>query len=352
MIPNPVAGNIESGARRRPTGLSRACEPSMAQATIDLAAIGHNTSLLRKACSGAQLMAVVKANGFGHGAVEIARTALAHGASWLGVTSQAEAMALRLQGIDAPMLMWLYGPHEDLAHAVSADVSISVASMAQLALVANTAQRTGTHARIHLKIDTGLSRSGILPQDWRSLAGAARRMSRAGLLSVEGVWSHLANAEDTRDTYIDEQYQRFSGALGVCRELGLAPAIRHIANSVALLRSPGLRLDLVRVGPRALRYRTAAGALPRAVIGHDPVGPGADDQARGYGHAGVVRAGLCRALRHHAGAGAARFRRRHTARGRQPGKRADQRHAMPDRRKRLGQAVHQHGSSRRYRSSH
>src|ERR1700761_6873974 len=106
-------------------GASASAMQGLSVATIDLAAIAHNTELLAKAAGHARLMAVVKANGFGHGAAQVARTALAHGASWLGVTTQAEALQLRDEGIDAPMLMWLYGPREDLTQAVAARIDIS-----------------------------------------------------------------------------------------------------------------------------------------------------------------------------------------------------------------------------------
>jgi alanine racemase len=221
---------------------------SLAYATVDLAAIAHNTALVAKAAGGARLMAMVKADGFGHGAAQVARTALAHGASWLGVTSQTEAMALRHQGIDAPILMWLYGPSEDLSPAVAASVDVSVASTAHLGCIADAARRTRHAAAVHLKIDTGLGRSGALPADWPALVAAARRLEQAGVIRVVGIWSHLGNAEDPSDPHLAEQSRLFGEAFEASRAAGLAPQLRHMANSAALFQMPELHFDLVRAG--------------------------------------------------------------------------------------------------------
>jgi alanine racemase len=193
-------------------------------------------------------MAVVKADGFGHGAAQIARTVLAHGASWLGVTSQTEAMALRHQGIGAPILMWLYGPGEDLSAAVTASVDVSVGLTAHLDCVADAARRSRHIAAVHLKIDTGLARGGALPDDWPALVAAARRLEQAGTIRVAGIWSHLGNAEDPSDSYLVEQARLFAEALEAGRAAGLTPRLRHMANSAALLQMPDFRFDLVRAG--------------------------------------------------------------------------------------------------------
>jgi alanine racemase len=217
-------------------------------ATIDLGAIAHNTALLAKAAGNARLMAVVKANGFGHGAAQVARTALAHGASWLGVTSQAEALQLRNEGIDAPMLMWLYAPGDDLTHALMANIDISVASIAHLHCVADAVCRTGRVAAVHLKVDTGLSRSGALAGDWPALTAAARQLEARGVIRIAGIWSHLGNAEDPSDPHHIEQARAYRSALEVAQRAGITPTLRHIANSAALIQVPELRFDLTRAG--------------------------------------------------------------------------------------------------------
>ncbi|GAB7521459.1 alanine racemase [Paraburkholderia sp. 2C] len=217
-------------------------------AAIDLGAIAHNTALIAKAAGNARLMAVVKANGFGHGAAQVARTALAHGASWLGVTTQAEALQLRSEGIDAPILMWLYAPGDDLTHAAMANIDISVASTAHLHGVANAVHKTGRVAAVHLKVDTGLSRSGALPGDWPALTAAARQLEVRGLIRIAGIWSHLGNAEEPSDPRHIEQARAYRSALDVAQQAGITPALRHISNSAALFQVPELGFDLTRAG--------------------------------------------------------------------------------------------------------
>jgi alanine racemase len=218
------------------------------EAVIDLAAIAHNTALLAKAARGAQLMALVKAQGFGHGAVHVARTALKNGASWLGVASPAEAMALRHQGIDAPLLTWLYAPSEDLAQVIRASIDVSVASLAHLYCLAEAAWQTGHTASVHLKVDTGLSRSGALPSEWSALVAAARRLEEAGSIRVAGIWSHLSNAEEVADPSVSQQIQLFNNAIEIGRKAGLSPTLYHLANSAGILQLPQTHFNLVRAG--------------------------------------------------------------------------------------------------------
>jgi alanine racemase len=220
---------------------------ALAHALVDLAAVGHNAALFVEK-SRTPVLAVVKADAFGHGMPEVARAALAHGASWLGVTSAAEALAVRAAGIDAPVLSWLHGPSTDFAALISSDVDLSVASVEQLAAVATGAQRAGRAALAHLKVDTGLSRSGAGRKDWPELVRWARRFERDGLLRVQGVWSHLAAAETSGSTTTQRQVAVFREALAVITAAGLTPAVRHLANSAAALTVPETHFDLVRAG--------------------------------------------------------------------------------------------------------
>ncbi len=145
--------------------------PALAEAVVDLSAIGHNTDVIRAHTQSA-IMAVVKADGFGHGLVPAAHAALTHGATWLGVTSAAEALALRAAGIAAPILSWLHGPDEDLRPLIAAGVDISAAGEAHLAGIATSAAALGATATVHLKVDTGMSRNGASPDDWPRLVAA------------------------------------------------------------------------------------------------------------------------------------------------------------------------------------
>lgn len=225
---------------RAPTG-------ALATATVDLAAIGHNTALLGRHTR-AGLMAVVKADGFGHGMVGVARAALAAGASWLGVTSSAEALLLRAAGIRAPVLSWLHDVDEDLSALIDEEVDVSVSTPQHLRSVAEAALRLGRPARVHLKVDTGLSRNGAAADDWPELLAWASRAQAAGAVRVHAVWSHLATADLPGHPGVSAQARRFDEAYAAARAAGLAPPLRHLANSAALLAAPATHHDLVRAG--------------------------------------------------------------------------------------------------------
>ena len=216
----------------------------MAQAVIDLEAVAHNTRLLAGAAGAAGLMAVVKADGFGHGATQMTRVALRHGASWAGVTSAAEALALRADGIEAPILMWLYSPTETFEDLLRNRIDVSVSSLPSLAAVADAALRTGTIGYVHLKADTGLSRGGSPIDEWPDLVEWARKYEAANLLRVRGVWSHLANAEAIDNPRLRTQLNLFAEM----RAIAGAVPITHLANSAALLQLPETHLDLARPG--------------------------------------------------------------------------------------------------------
>lgn len=221
--------------------------PPRAEARIDLGAIRHNVRFLSgaAAASGAATMVVVKADGYGHGAVPVARAALEAGAGWLGVCTLEEALELRAAGIAAPVLSWLHLPDEDFAPAVAADVDLSVSSVRHLAAVLDGARRAGRPARLHLKIDTGLSRNGCTPADWPALLDAVVGAGEA--VEVVAVWSHLAYADQPHHPTIDMQRSRLDEAWALARARGFAP-IRHLANSAATMTRPDLHLDLVRPG--------------------------------------------------------------------------------------------------------
>lgn len=220
----------------------------MAEAIIDLNAIAHNTGILAGTSGAAGMMAVVKAGGFGHGAAEVARTALRHGATWLGVTSVAEALSLRAEGLDAPMLVWLYPPTETFEEVLTAGIDVSVGAPDTLEVLADAAERTGTVANVHLKLDTGLSRGGAPVEEWARLFAWARKFEAAGLLHVRALWSHLANAEDRDHPWLQAQLREFAAARRAAAAAGIDPPILHLANSAAALHVPEARFDLTRAG--------------------------------------------------------------------------------------------------------
>lgn len=222
--------------------------PSLSEAVVDLEAVAHNTRLLRLAADDADLMAVVTADGFGHGATEIARTVLDHGATWLGVATVDEALALRSAGIVAPMLLWLYPPHETFAAAVAAQVDISASSVAALEAIAAAALRLDVVADVHLRADTGMPNGGADPSEWELLCAKARRLEVVGAIRVVGLWSDLADVTDPRSAVLAAQLEAFAVFRATALRAGIMPPFVHLASSAALLRLPSTRFDLVRAG--------------------------------------------------------------------------------------------------------
>ncbi|WP_460394952.1 alanine racemase [Actinophytocola sediminis] len=218
-----------------------------AELVVDLDAIAHNTALIA-GTAGTPVLAVVKADAFGHGLLEVARTVLAHGADWLGVTTCAEALRLRRAGITAPVLSWLHPHDTDFAAAIEAGIDLSASSTRHLRHIASCAAGTAGTASVHLKIDTGLRRNGAPAEEWPALVALARRLERAGLVRVRGVWSHLVHAGDPGGAYVRRQVEWFDQAVAVARAAGLEPELRHLANSAAALAAPHCRYDLVRPG--------------------------------------------------------------------------------------------------------
>jgi alanine racemase len=215
---------------------------------VDLDAIASNVaSLVRR--TGRPLLAVVKADAYGHGLVPAARAALAGGASWLGVAQLDEALRLREAGVDAPLLAWLLSTEPaPVAAAVRRQVTLGLSHPSQLATVLDAARGSGQVAEVHVKVDTGLNRNGVPLTDLHAFATALAQAERAGLVAVGGIFSHLAWADSPRHPTVDRQAQLFGEAVEVARDAGLRPTWRHLANSAATLTRPDLHLDLVRPG--------------------------------------------------------------------------------------------------------
>ncbi|MBX9246996.1 alanine racemase [Actinotalea ferrariae] len=219
-----------------------------ARAVIDLAAIRSNVAALRGTAGSAQVMAVVKADAYGHGLVPSARAALAGGATWLGVAQLEEALALRAAGVDAPVLCWLYAPGAPLGRAVEAGVDLSVSAGWALVEVVDAARATGRTARIHVKVDTGLGRGGAMPRELESLLDAALAAQAEGTVDVVGLWSHLAWADAPDHPTVLAQAAVFDEAVALAERRGARLEVRHLANSAATLTNPAMHYDLVRPG--------------------------------------------------------------------------------------------------------
>jgi alanine racemase len=237
---------------------------SPAQALVDLDTISANVAALREHVAPSAVMAVVKAGGYGHGAVAAARAALHGGAQWLGVVHVAEALELRAAGIGGPLLCLMAIGTDAHAAAIEADVDLSAGSvdMVRQITAAAAAAGRGHPARLHLKADTGLSRGGATAADWPSVVDAALTAQAAGRLRVVGLWSHFASADEPGNPSVGEQLAAFGEALAVAEKAGITPEVRHIANTAAALLEPQARYDMVRIGGGVYGLSTLPGGPP------------------------------------------------------------------------------------------
>ncbi|HET9632875.1 MAG TPA: alanine racemase [Terrabacter sp.] len=217
-------------------------------AEIDLAAVEHNVRTLRALAPSSELMAVVKADAYGHGLLPVARAALRGGATWLGTAQFAEAFALRDAGIATRLLTWLSVPGSDFAGAVSRDIDLSASAPWVLDEIAAAAAAVGRTARVHLKVDTGLGRGGAYGADWSVLVQHARGLEAEGSVRVVGAWTHFAHADSPEHPTVLAQQDRFFEAVAEAERAGLRLEVRHLANSAATLVHPSAHADLVRPG--------------------------------------------------------------------------------------------------------
>ncbi len=217
-------------------------------AVVDLDAIAHNVATLREHAGAAAVMAVVKADGYGHGAAQVARAALAAGAAELGVATLDEALALRRAGINAPVLAWLHTPQADFAPALQNDVQVAVSSERQLDDVVDAVRRTGSTATVTIKADTGLNRNGVAPAAFPALLDALRRAQAEETVRVRGIMSHLAHGDDPQNPFNDVQAQRLTDLAAAARAVGVRFDVVHLCNSPAVLTRPDLAFDMVRPG--------------------------------------------------------------------------------------------------------
>lgn len=219
-----------------------------AEAVIDLDAYRANLRLLADRAPTAALLAVVKANGYGHGMAECARAAREADAAWLGVATVDEALELRSHGDTGPVLCWLNAPGADYAAAIDANIELTASSADQLREIASASAGQRQPARVQLKVDTGLSRNGARGDQWIELVEAAAAEQAAGRVVHTGTWSHFACADQPDHPGNDAQEAAFMEAIDALAASGLKPGMRHLANSAATIARPSSHLDLVRVG--------------------------------------------------------------------------------------------------------
>ncbi|HSS24993.1 MAG TPA: alanine racemase [Mycobacterium sp.] len=220
----------------------------LAEAVVDLGAIEHNVRVLREHAGPAQVMAVVKADGYGHGATRVASASLAAGAAELGVATVDEALALRADGITAPVLAWLHPPGLDFGPALLADIEIAVSSVRQLDELLDAVRRTGRTATVTVKVDTGLNRNGVAPAQYPSMLTALRQAVAKDAIRLRGLMSHMVYADQPDNSINDVQAQRFTALLAQARDQGVRFEVAHLSNSSATMSRPDLAFDMVRPG--------------------------------------------------------------------------------------------------------
>lgn len=216
-----------------------------AWADVDLDAVARNVEQLRAIAGPAAVCAVVKADGYGHGAIPVARAAVAAGAEWLAVAHVPEGEALRAAGIDAPVLVLSEPDPSAMPQVVAADLRVTLYTHAGIEAASHAADEAGTTVRAHLKVDTGMRRVGADPVD--ALA-RAKEIVASPALELEGVWTHLAVADEPEHPFTAEQLRRYRDVLAELAAAGVEPPVRHAANSAGALAHPDARFDLVRCG--------------------------------------------------------------------------------------------------------
>ena len=275
-----------------------------AEAIVDLSAIKSNVELLKKT-SGTKLLAVVKADAYGHGLIPVAQAAISAGADYLGVALLEEAVTLREAGISAPILAWLVQPGSDFAQAIALDIDIAAASLKALSEISLASQQVQKKARVHLEVDTGMTRGGFLAE-WDQL-GAAHVQD----IEIVGVFSHFARADEPAEKQNQDQLARFAEMVAKLEALGFSHLIKHLSNSAATLKNNAAAFDIVRTGiaiyglspdvqtlgsSSALKLRPAmqlraALYLVKDVPAGTPVGYGATESTKLDTRLGVVTMG-------------------------------------------------------------
>ena len=212
-----------------------------AEFLIDLSALASNVSKTKKECD-VDVLAVVKADAYGHGLIRVASAALKAGASWLGVALLEEAITLRENGIDAPVLAWLVSPGSDFESAISRDIDLGVSSIKGLREIKSAAAKISKIARVHIEVDTGMTRGGFL-DEWQELL-----QEDFTHLEVVGIFSHFARADEPGEKQNIDQLEKFKQMVAALEKIGINPPIKHLANSAASLKDKDSYFNMVRVG--------------------------------------------------------------------------------------------------------
>ena len=219
---------------------------SRAVAEVDLQAIKNNLTLIKGKTS-AQVLAVVKADGYGHGLIPVSKAAIEAGADWLGTALLEEAIELRKNGIKVPIIAWLTPCGEDFKEAIKLDIDLSISSLEVLTEIVTAGEQLKKLPRVHIEIDTGMSRGGI-GDDWKVFTLECSRLIKDNKLEVVGIWSHFARADEPLEKMSQEQLLVFSNMVNELKSLGIEPKFLHIANSAAALTLKDSHKSIIRWG--------------------------------------------------------------------------------------------------------
>lgn len=219
---------------------------SRAVAEVDLQAIKNNLTLIKSKTS-AQVLAVVKADGYGHGLIPVSKAAIEAGADWLGTALLEEAIELRKNGIKVPIIAWLTPCGEDFKEAINLDIDLSISSLEVLTEIVTAGEQLKKLPRVHIEIDTGMSRGGI-GDDWKVFTLECSRLIKENKLEVVGIWSHFARADEPLEKMSQEQLLVFSNMVNELKSLGIEPKFLHIANSAAAITLKDSHKSIIRWG--------------------------------------------------------------------------------------------------------
>lgn len=217
-------------------------------ADIDLGKLSQNVQTLKQKVNGAALMAVVKANAYGHGLVPSARAAKRGGADWLATALLSESIELRNAGVTGPILSWLNTPIDQFDLCIEKDIDLGVNSLESLEAISTAASIVGKPARLHVKVDTGLGRNGVTMYDLPDLISALKQAQNSGTVNVVGVMSHFAYADEPNNSTIGEQVANFKIAVDALTDANFELEVKHLSNSAATLGLPDTYFNLVRPG--------------------------------------------------------------------------------------------------------
>ena len=209
---------------------------------VNLNAISNNIKLV-KSKTQAQILAVVKADAYGHGLIPVAKCAVDAGATWLGVALLEEAISLREAGIKVPIISWLTPPSSDFKQAIELDIDLAIPSLKHLEVIVAAGKALGKKPRVHIEVDTGMTRGGLLGE-WPEFLIAAKGAE----IEVVGFWSHFARADEPDEIANQSQMLEFESKLAQLIATGITPKYIHLANSAATLTNPNSHKNIVRLG--------------------------------------------------------------------------------------------------------